>query len=113
MIEDGDVHGLADQGQPARDAHIGGAGARVAARMIVRQDQSLAAMAHDVDDNAADGQIGAVGIAVKAGEVNAERVVIDMGDPQMFLGGVASARQPAKNRRAGSSPLRRSGDSAR
>jgi len=86
MVEDGDVHRFANQRQPARDALVGGAWARVAAGMVVGQDQALAAMPRGVGDDGADRQFGAVGMAVVAAEVQAPRIVVDMGDPQMFLG---------------------------
>ena len=53
-----------NQRQPPRDAGVGGAGRRVAAGMIMGEDNALAAVAHGVDDDVADREVGAIGVAV-------------------------------------------------
>ena len=61
----------------------------------------------------AHGNAAPAGIAVVARDVEAARLAVDMGDPQTFARGSVSAKQPAKKRRAASSPSSFSGDSAR
>ncbi len=88
MVEDGDIHRLSDQRQPPGDALVGGTWAGIAARVVVGQDQPLAAVPRRVGDDLTDRQVGTVGVAVMAREVQAARIVIDMRDPEMFLVGV-------------------------
>ena len=89
MIENGDVHRFTHQCQTSRDALVRRARAGVTARVIMGEDEALAAMPRRVDDNLADRQFGAVGTAVAPHQVQAASIVIDMRDPKMLLRGVS------------------------
>ncbi len=54
--------------------------------MVVGKDHARAAVDRGVGDNLPKRQIGPAKIAVMARQMNAARLVIDMGDPQMFPG---------------------------
>ena len=59
---------------------------RVAARVIVRKDHARAAVDRCIGNDLAQRQFGPAIIAIMPREVDAPRLIIDMGDPQMFLG---------------------------
>ena len=113
MVEDRAVERFRGGGQPASRPAIGGARPRIAAWMVVGEDQAGAAVDRRVGDDRAQRELGAAGIALVAGEVEAARLIVDMRDPQAFAGGSASAKQPAKKPRAASSPSSIRGYSAR
>ena len=87
MIEDGKVDRFRGQSKAAGEVAVVGARGRIAARVVMRQDDARAAVRGGVADYVAEGKGGTANVAVMAGEMDAPRLVVDMGDPQMFAVG--------------------------
>jgi len=88
MIEYGEVDRFAGQREAPRDLMVGGARSWVAAGMVVGQDHAGAAVPRRVGNDLADRQFRAAIVAIMARQMDATCLVVDMSDPQMFLGGV-------------------------
>ena len=86
VVEHREVDRFAGQRKPAGDLAIGGAWGRIAARVVVGEDHSGAAVCRCVGDDLAQREAGPAIIAVMPRKVDAPRPIVDMGDPQMFLG---------------------------
>lgn len=84
MVEDDDVHGLADLCQSACDPLVAVARAWVATGVVVGEDQPAGPVASRVGDDFSHRQVGAVAPAVVAGKVKAAGLVIDMRDPKVL-----------------------------
>ena len=70
--------------EPARRPAIGLARASVAARMIMGENQTCAAMLHGVGNNRFQRELNAGLIADMMRDMQAERSLIDMSDPKTF-----------------------------
>ena len=85
MVDHGKVDCFGRAGEGAGGAAVGGARGRVAAGMVVREQDSRAAEPSGIGDNFAHRQIHRalmpLGIAAK---VDATRTLVDMRDPQHF-----------------------------
>ena len=86
VVEHGEVDRFASQCQTAGDLAIGGAGGRIAARVVVGENYTRAAVNRCVGDDLAQREVGPASIAVMPRKVDASRPIVDVGDPQMFLG---------------------------
>lgn len=71
--------------QSARRVEVAAAWPGIAAWMIVRENYRRRPMHYGVDDNFAEGQIDPFGIPFVRGEVDAARLVVQMGDPQCLF----------------------------
>ena len=89
VVEHGKVDRFAGQRKSAGDLAIGGAWGRIAARVIVGKDHARAAVGRCVGDDLAQREAGPAIIAVMPRKVDAPRLIVDVGDPQMFLGWVS------------------------
>ena len=85
MVEDRHVHRLAHEGQAPRDPFVSRARGRIAAGVIVGENDAAAAVAGGIADDLADREVGAVDLAVVAGQMDAARIIVDMRDPEMLL----------------------------
>ena len=86
VVEHGKVDRFAGQRKSAGDLAIGGAGGRIAARVVVGEDYARAAVNRCVGDDLAQRETGPASIAIMPCKVDASRPIVDVGDPQMFLG---------------------------
>src|SRR4051794_38817337 len=82
MVEHGAVERLGGGRKTARRAAVAVAGASIAARMIVGDDDSRAAMRCGIGNDLADGEVGAGLVAVVRGNVETMRRIVDVSDPQ-------------------------------
>src|SRR5437773_2515436 len=89
MIEHGAIERFGRARQSACRAAVGIARARITARMVVRKDNSRAAMLGGVGDDRPQWKGRARFIAGIALDMNALRIVIDMRDPQALARGIA------------------------
>ena len=89
MIEDRAVERLGCGYQPPRRPQVAVAGPWIAARMIVREDDSRATVPRGVEDDLADWESRAGFIALVTGKMEAARVVVDVGDPQALPPGIS------------------------
>lgn len=88
VVEHSKVDRFAGQREATGDLAIDRAGGRVAAWMVVGEDDAGAVVNQRVGDYLPERQTGAAIVAVMSGEVDAPRLIVDMGDPQMFAGRV-------------------------
>ena len=86
VVEHGEVDRFTGQREAAGNLAIKGAGGRIAARVVVGEDHARAAVDRCIGDDLAQRQFSPAIIAVMPREVDAPRLIIDMGDPQMFRG---------------------------
>ena len=84
VIDDGAVERLRGAGQAAGGSAVAVAGGRIAAGVIVGEDDPGAAVERGVGDDPAEREIGAALVAGMARDVEAVRGIIEMGDPQAF-----------------------------
>ena len=89
MVEQCEVDRLGSEGESAGEVAVVGARGRIAARVVMRQDDARAAVHRGIPDHIAEGKGGTANVAIVAGEVDAPRLVVDMGDPQMFFVGAS------------------------
>ena len=87
VVEDGAVDRLRDRGQATRRPAIRGAGPGIAARMIVGDDNSGAAVHRRIPNDLADRESSAGFIPPVTREMEAARLVVDMRDPDAFMDG--------------------------
>ena len=87
MVENRQVDRLSGEGEAAGEAAVVGAWRWIAAGVIVSEDDTGAAVGRGVPDHVAEGKGGTANVAVVAGKMDAPRLVVDMGDPQMFFVG--------------------------
>ncbi|MEO7813981.1 MAG: hypothetical protein ABIR87_00885 [Sphingomicrobium sp.] len=85
MVEHREVDCLGSKRKPPRQKAVVGAWRRVPARMIMRQDHPNAPMGCGIGNHVAQGQVRAANVSVMPRQVDAPRLIVDMGDPQMFL----------------------------
>ena len=52
--------------------------------MVVREDDAAAVVKRCVEQDRAERKIGSAGVAVMTGEVNAARLIVEVGDEQAF-----------------------------
>ena len=88
MIDDCAVESLGGAGEAAGRALVAVAWSRVAARVIVGEDDPGAAMKGGVGDDRAKREVGPAFVAGMPGQVNAVGVIVEMGDPKAFAGGI-------------------------
>ena len=86
VVEHGEIDCFTGQREAAGDLSIEGAGGRIAARVVVGEDHARAAVDRCIGDDPAQRQFAPAIIAVMPREVDAPRLIIDVGDPQMFPG---------------------------
>lgn len=101
MIEHGDVHRLAEQGQPPGHGAVARAWRGVAGRVVMGQDQPGAAMYRRIANDLAQRNLGAGLMPVMARKMDAARLIVDMSDPQMLavpvtLGQKAGEKPPGR-----------------
>ena len=73
--------------------------------MIVGEDDAGAAVRGGIGDDRADREFGAALIALMARQVEAARLVIDMGDPQAFARGIAVGDAAGEERLGSGKPI--------
>ena len=88
VVDHGEVDRFPGEREPAGDLAVGNARGGIAARVIMRQDYSRAAVQGGIGDHLAKRKGGTAIVAVVPRKVDAAGAVIDMGDPQMFAGRV-------------------------
>ena len=81
--------------------------------MIVRQDDAGAAVLGRVAMISRSGKSGSGFVAVVARQMEAARLVVDVGDPQAFARGIGVREAAGKDSRAAARPSSFSGSSAR
>lgn len=84
MIQQSDVHRLADHRELSRYCPIGGAGRCVARRVIMGQDQPGGSVAGGIREQLPERESGAAFITVVAAQVNASCLVVEVGNPQVL-----------------------------
>ena len=84
MVEDRAIERVGRGGEAAGDLAIAVARPRVAARVVMGEDDPGAAVLSGVGDDFAEREIGAVRIAFVTSQVEAARLAVDMGNPQAF-----------------------------
>lgn len=89
MVQDSEVHRLADQCQPPCDREVAGARRRVSGGMIVREYDCRGPVERGIGDDLAKRQCRRPVASVDTGQVNASSVIVDVGDPQMLTTGIA------------------------
>ena len=85
MVEQREVDRFSSKRQAAGQLAIRGARRRVAAGVIVGEDQARTAMRGGIIDDIAQRQAGTTDIAVMVRQMDAPRLIIDMRDPQMLF----------------------------
>ena len=93
MVEHRQVNRLSGEGEAAGEVAVVGARGRIAARVVMRQDHPRAAVRRGVADYVAEGKGGTAYVAIMAGKVDAARLVVDMGDPQMLPVGTGLGKE--------------------
>lgn len=88
VVEDGKIDRFTGQGEAAGDLAVERAGRGIAARMIVGEDDSSTSVERGIGDDLAEREVGPAFVTIMAGQVNAPGLVVDMGNPDMFGGGV-------------------------
>ena len=90
--------------EPPRRSAIGHARARVSARVIVRENETRAAVSCRVNDDFSKRKPGSILVAPVLGKVKAAGLFVDMGDPKALAGGIgvsqASGEELASGRQA-------------
>ena len=89
MIDQGHVHRLPNQGQAAGEGAVGWARERCAAGMIVGQDQPRATVTSRIGDDLSKRKRRRAVRSVMPGQVDAARLIVEMGDPDMFARRIA------------------------
>ena len=84
MVQHGAVERLGSVSQATRRTEVAVARARIAARMIVREDDPRAAVRGSVDDDLPNRKFAAALVTLVRGDVEAPGLVVDMSDPQML-----------------------------
>ena len=84
MVDDRAVERLGGASEAAGGPAVAVAGGRIAARMIVGEDDPGAAVERGVGDDPAEREIGAALVAGMTRDVETVRGIIEMGDPQAF-----------------------------
>ena len=85
MIDERAAERFGRRRQAARRSEVGLARARIAARMVVREENSRAAVLDRLDDDAAQRQRDAVLVALVTREMEAPRVAVEMDDQHAFM----------------------------
>ena len=85
VIEHGEVDCLTSQCQPTGDTAIKLAWRGIAARVIMSQNYPRAAVNRRIRDDLSQRKMRTAVVAVMPGKVDAARLVVDMGNPDMFL----------------------------
>ena len=86
MVEQRNIDRFTGERETARDLAVAGAGRGIAAGVVMGQDEPGAAVAGGVGDHLPHGQRCAAIVAVMARQMDAARLIVEVGDPQMFLG---------------------------
>lgn len=89
MIDHSAVERFGGTDQPPRRSAIGGARPAVAAWMVVREQNCGASALRRIGDDRSDREIDACRVAAVPGQVQAIGPVIEMRDPDRFLGRIA------------------------
>lgn len=84
MVDDRAVERFGGAGQSPRRPAIGTARPRVAARVVVRKDDSGAVMTHRVGKNLANREYGAGFVARMPRDMQAAGLIVEMRDPDAF-----------------------------
>jgi hypothetical protein len=84
MIDHIAVERLGGAREAPRGSPVGLNWPRVSARVIVGEHQPSAAMGGGIDDDLPQGEVGPTLIAREACNVEAARLIVDMGDPQIL-----------------------------
>src|SRR4051794_37419718 len=84
MIEHGAIQRLDRTGQPSGCAAVGVARPRIAAGVVVGQNDSRAVMLGGIGDDFAQGKAGAALIAAVVRQVETSRLIVDMSHPQVL-----------------------------
>ena len=96
MIEDPAIDGLGGGGQAPRGALVALARRRIAARMIVGEQDSRASVYRRVDDDRAERKVGAAFVSIVMGKVQAIQLGVDMRDPQPLAPRIGLRDAPRK-----------------
>lgn len=96
MVEHRAVERFGRSREPAGRAAIGVARPRVAARMIVGEQDPGAPVLRGVGDDFAEREGGAGFVPSVARQMDASRLVVDMGHPQALPGGIAVGEAAGK-----------------
>ncbi len=105
MVENRAVERFGRRGEPAGGSAIGVAWGGIAARMVVGEHDSGAAVSRRVGDDRADGENGAFFIAFVAAQVDASGLLIDMRDPQAFAHRIGVGEAAGKEVASGLAPF--------
>ena len=84
VVDDGAVDRLGGGREPPGRPAVGTARPRIAARVIMGEDDAGAVMLDRVGQDFADGEVRARFLASMPGKVEATRLVVEMGDPDAF-----------------------------
>ena len=98
MVEDRAVDRFGSGGEAARCTKIAVAGAGIAARMVMGEDDPGTAESRGVGDYSSERKGRAHLVAIMPGNVNAAGLVIDMGNPQILHRRVRIGNAPGKIR---------------
>ena len=85
MIEHGEVDRFGSKREAAGDLAVVGAGRSVTTGMVMRENDPDAAMGCSIPDYIAQRQGCTAYVAVMARQMDTPGLVIDVGDPEMFL----------------------------
>lgn len=84
MIDQGTVQRLGCRRKPAGCAAVGIAGRRIAARVVVREDNSRAAMYRRVANDLAQWETRSGTVAIMSRQMEAARLLVDVRHPDGF-----------------------------
>lgn len=87
MIEDGAVERFGGGGKAAGDGLVAVARPRIAAGVVMRQDEAHAAVAHGIGDDRPQRKVRAAFVPRMVGQMDAARFGIEVRDEQMFASG--------------------------
>lgn len=88
MVDDRAIERFGGAGEAPSGSAVTVARSGIAAGMIVREDNARGAVVRGIGDDRAEREIGAGFVAGVARQVQAARVIVEVGDPQAFAGGV-------------------------
>ena len=96
MVEYRAIERFGSRGEAPSRAAVAVAWARVAARMVMGEDDPGAVALGGIGDDFAEREVRAAFVAVVARHVEAPRLLIDMSDPQAFAERVAVGEATSK-----------------